>query len=221
MNRHNDIGLVRVNVGCGPRPTPGWTNIDNSPSVVLSRLPRGMSATLKRAGLLTETQLKVVDVARHHRVRRGSATRLPFSPESVDVIYSCHMLEHLDRNEAQAFLAECRRVLRPGGRLRLVVPDLAFFVDAYRRSGDADEFFAHLRVDQPRLPARRRFAAALVGFRGHRWMYDRQSLARLVEKAGFEEVDILEPGETRISDPGALDLREREDQSVYLEAMRN
>jgi hypothetical protein len=58
-----------------------------------------------------------------------------------------------------------------------------------------------------------------VGFRGHRWMYDRRSLKALVEGAGFAEVELLSLGETRLDDPAGLDLRERED-SLYLEAQR-
>jgi predicted SAM-dependent methyltransferase len=39
------------------------------------------------------------------------------------------MIEHLDRREARSFLAEARRVLRPGGVLRLAAPDLSRLVD--------------------------------------------------------------------------------------------
>ncbi|WP_413432513.1 class I SAM-dependent methyltransferase [Crateriforma spongiae] len=55
-----------------------------------------------------------------HDLRRG----LPFSDDSFDGIYSSHVLEHLTPASADAMLAECRRVLRPGGVLRIVVPDL-------------------------------------------------------------------------------------------------
>jgi hypothetical protein len=66
----------------------------------------------------------------------------------------------------------------------------------------------------------KKVADSLVGFRGHRWMYDKVSLRKLVEEAGFEDIEVLEPGETRIPDPGQLDLREREEGSIYLEARR-
>ncbi|OGR40274.1 MAG: hypothetical protein A2051_07695 [Desulfovibrionales bacterium GWA2_65_9] len=55
-----------------------------------------------------------------HDLRLG----IPSADESFDCVYSAHMLEHLPRHNAGAFLADCLRVLTPGGILRLVVPDL-------------------------------------------------------------------------------------------------
>jgi predicted SAM-dependent methyltransferase len=48
---------------------------------------------------------------------------LPFDRETAEEIFGSHVLEHLTFDEAQVFLAECFRVLKPGGRLGLVVPD--------------------------------------------------------------------------------------------------
>jgi len=50
----------------------------------------------------------------------------PWQPNSVDEIYSRHMLEHLDPEEANRALIAWFKVLRPGGLLRLIVPDLEF-----------------------------------------------------------------------------------------------
>lgn len=55
-----------------------------------------------------------------HDLRRS----IPFADAGFDCVYSAHMLEHFPRRGAPGFLAECLRVLRPGGILRLVVPDL-------------------------------------------------------------------------------------------------
>jgi predicted SAM-dependent methyltransferase len=129
------------------------------------------------------------------------------------------MLEHLGRDEARAFLLECHRVLRPGGSLRLVVPDLERYVNAYREDGDADRLIDSLRMAQSK--GQSTLARLLVGFRGHRWMYDSRSLKTFVEAAGFEDVELLAPGETRLEDPAGLDLREREGDSIYLEARKD
>jgi hypothetical protein len=51
-------------------------------------------------------------------------------------------------------------------------------------------------------------------------MYDGLSLKTLVEEAGFENVELLPPGKTGLDDPAGLDLREREEDSLYLEARR-
>jgi SAM-dependent methyltransferase len=55
-----------------------------------------------------------------HDLTRG----VPFPEASFDVVYHSHVLEHFHRDAAERFLRECRRVLRPGGVLRVAVPDL-------------------------------------------------------------------------------------------------
>ena len=80
-----------------------------------------------------------------------NATRLPFEPESVDVVYSCHMLEHLSKRQARIFLQEAYRVLKTSGVIRTVVPDLNFLVANYNKSGDASEFMNALHVTAPEL----------------------------------------------------------------------
>jgi len=46
-----------------------------------------------------------------------------FAPDTIDRILSEHMLEHLSESQAQTTLRECHRYLKPGGLLRLAVPD--------------------------------------------------------------------------------------------------
>ncbi|MCR4922701.1 MAG: methyltransferase domain-containing protein [Lachnospiraceae bacterium] len=50
--------------------------------------------------------------------------KLPFSDNEVDAIYSSHMIEHFTSDQAHSWLKECHRVLKPGGVIRLVAPDL-------------------------------------------------------------------------------------------------
>lgn len=49
---------------------------------------------------------------------------LPFDDEEIDVIYSSHVLEHLSRSAGQLLIRNCYKKLKPGGVLRIVVPDL-------------------------------------------------------------------------------------------------
>ena len=49
---------------------------------------------------------------------------LPFPEASFDVVYHAHVLEHFTRDEGAALMCEAARVLRPGGAIRVVVPDL-------------------------------------------------------------------------------------------------
>jgi len=132
------------------------------------------------------------------------------------------MLEHLDRAEARAFLGEVRRVLAPGAIVRLAVPDISRLVSGYLRSGDADAFVAStlLATSRPRGPVAR-LRAAVVGGRDHAWMYDGASLCQLLIANGFVDAQVLAAGETTIPLPAPLDLQERADESVYVEARRD
>ena len=66
---------------------------------------------------------------------------LPFSDETFDVVYHSHVLEHLTAADGERLMQECRRVLRSGGVVRVVVPDLetiaALYLEKLRRA-DAD-----------------------------------------------------------------------------------
>lgn len=64
---------------------------------------------------------------RAHDVRKP----LPFPNDSIDAVYTAHMLEHLDRKAAESAVREMWRVLCPGGVVRVVVPDLAGIATAY------------------------------------------------------------------------------------------
>src|SRR5262245_41816323 len=114
----------RANVGCGATPTEGWLNFDNSISVRLAGWTLLLSI-LKSLGLASQDALKFAAIVRLKGVVWADASRrIPVQSESLDVVYSSHMLEHLDPREAECFLNEIRRVLKPGGIIRLVVPDL-------------------------------------------------------------------------------------------------
>jgi predicted SAM-dependent methyltransferase len=64
---------------------------------------------------------------RQHDLRRG----LPYDNGRFDAVYHSHVLEHLTPEDAATLLAECGRVLRPGGVLRVAVPDLEGIAKAY------------------------------------------------------------------------------------------
>lgn len=116
---------VRVNIGCGRTPTEGWTNCDNSWSVRLAAAPPSAVRLLARLGVVGPVQLAFIEESRKARIRHVDATRgLDFADSSVDALYTSHMLEHLDEVEARDFLRDAYRVLRPGGVLRVVVPDI-------------------------------------------------------------------------------------------------
>ena len=114
--------MRRVNGRCGQRPTQGWRNFDNSLSLRLSKIPF-LPGVLHKLGLLESSQYEFIKFARENEIECGDATRaLPLPDESCEVLYSCHMIEHLDKKEADRFLKEVFRVLCPGGIMRIAAP---------------------------------------------------------------------------------------------------
>ncbi len=55
-----------------------------------------------------------------------------FANNSVDLVYASHVMEHIPRDKFKTTLTEWRRVLKPGGTLRLAVPDFDALVEIYK-----------------------------------------------------------------------------------------
>jgi SAM-dependent methyltransferase len=230
-------GRAMVNLGSSTRTAPGWTNIDSSPILRLGR-HRRLSRALWLLGLLSEY--------RYSRIRRldggcvvwNLARGIPYPDRTFDVVYHSHLLEHIDREQAPAFVAECFRVLKPGGAIRIVVPDLELLGRAYVKSLDGADPASDPEYDVtleqmfeqmvPRTPALRRQQPLVVRilenlFVGdtarcgtlHRWMYDRFSLERLLRQAGFGDIVTLDHRASRIPGWESFRLDIEGDGSAY------
>jgi SAM-dependent methyltransferase len=212
--------VTRLNIGCGATPTAGWTNYDNTLTLRLARVPR-LVPLLVRLGIMTPSQLAFARATRGGIRYADAVRRIPEPDASADAIYTSHMMEHLDRGEVRRFLAEARRVIAPGGVIRIAVPDIRYHVDRYLADGDADGLVERLYLSRPRAHTwQQKLTCLLAGERQHQWMYDGPSLVRLLAAAGFGDARVMMPGETMIENPGALDLAERAPESVFVEAKR-
>jgi predicted SAM-dependent methyltransferase len=99
-----------------------------------------------------------------------------FEDDSLDGIYASHVLEYFDRIEVEEVLAEWRRALRPGGFLRLAVPDFEALCGLYMKTGDLGLVIGPLYGRWCPTPG-------LVIH--HKTVYDFESLARILLKNGF------------------------------------
>ena len=218
MNTTNS--LVKINIGCGSTPIEGWFNYDNSFSIRLSKQPI-LYNILGSMGFISKNQREYINFLKHSSVIFANATKyIPHADKSVDVIYSCHMLEHLTKNDAINFLKESRRVLKNNGIIRTVIPDIKYLVNNYIKSKDADTFIENtfLTEEYPTLKSKIKYL--FLGSRNHQWMYDENSLSKSLTSAGFNKPQIMKPGHTNIKDHGKLDLSERATGSVCVEAFR-
>jgi predicted SAM-dependent methyltransferase len=114
---------------------------------------------------------------------------LPWHDNQVDHIYSEHFVEHLRfPGELEAFLAECLRVLRPGGIFEAGMPDAGRILMAYAR--DDRRFFEDQRRWHPNW-ARTPMDHVNYTFRQgreHQWAFDFETLRLRLEDAGFANV---------------------------------
>ncbi len=130
-----------------------------------------------------------VDIHPAADLRLDVRRRWPFADGSAVEVYAEHLFEHLAwPGDARHFLAEARRVLAPGGALRLSVPDLERHARAYVHH---DEAFR--RQFSPFLPPEAvTWGDALNHhfrqFGEHQYAYDADTLGMLLRDAGFDDV---------------------------------
>jgi SAM-dependent methyltransferase len=65
---------------------------------------------------------------------------LLFDSNSISLVYSSHFLEHIPFNQVPSFLKECYRVLKPGGVIRLVLPDFEEMCREYLTQLDGGDY---------------------------------------------------------------------------------
>jgi predicted SAM-dependent methyltransferase len=168
-----------------------FASLDNSPFLVLSWLPRGLTSWLGSTYAQSVEQY-VNARERGLFVFHDSWRRLALPDASVDHILCSHFLEHIYPDEATAVLRDFWRVLRPNGTLHIVLPSLDSMIDEYLdRRGDCDASDILVRsttLSQDRRPTRKLRLLEALGYEGlkHRWMYDGPAMANRLVATGFD-----------------------------------
>ena len=142
------------------------------------------------------------------------AKPLPLPAGSAHGVFSEHVLEHMPFEAGLGLLREARRVLRPGGIARIVVPDAGRLLASYVDGGRG--FIAATRGGRPTPMTA---VNELFYWYRHCWLYDAETLTLALEAAGFEQVRQRGFGDTDL--PGACpDTEDRRAESLYVEAVR-
>jgi hypothetical protein len=193
-----------MNIGCGPNvfPHPGWVNYDREDmSIYLGH----MMATVSSVGM-PDHQKRLVEYlqsgnqidCRVHDLRDGFSQHENGCAESI---YLGQVIEHVNNiYEAPTLIGECRRMLKPGGVLRITTPDLDLVIQAYLNGRMND--YAH---EQPAFYAAASPSAQLAHimygaagpkctwnhYEGHMFLYAKESMRDLLMAAGFSQAPVF------------------------------
>lgn len=190
----NSHGKVWLNVGSGARLLPGFVNLDSDWLVFLAPFYGALKPLLKHgAREWIETFRERRKTAKFRYTNCSKPLRV--EPESVDHILASHFLEHLYREDAVRVVDAFFAALKPGGTLHVIVPDIEeetrnylARVDEPNAADDLVKLMMFTSAKKPMLPLRLLYAFGLFGPM-HKWMYDRRSMVKLLESAGFRMLE--------------------------------
>lgn len=192
-----------IHLGCGPLvERTSWIDCDGSWNARINTLPAWMQRIIR--GSLKGINSKMYNWPAH--VRYVDLLKpLPFANNSVDAVYASHVWEHLYRKDAERATRQILRILKPGGILRLAVPNLEHYCRVYLSELGSAEAATRLNENLLLRPTFRptglkAFYAVFADFHSHKFMYDPPNLCALLEATGFIEVSKMECLESRISE---------------------
>lgn len=141
---------------------------------------------------------------------------LPVDDATFDAIVAIHVLQDLAWTELPTALAEIRRLLRPGGVLRLGLPDLDRAIDAYRR-GDAAYFHV---PDEDARSIGGKLITQIVWYGSVRTPFTFEFARDCLVDAGFREPVRCAFRETSHGEADLVALDNRERESLFVEALK-
>lgn len=203
-------GLVKINLGCGLRVASGWLNIDGSLNALIASWPNWTHRLVYRfSGSHNYYSLdEYCGILENHMfLYHDLSISLPLHEDSVDFIYSSHFFEHLFKDDAAMLLKLCARALKPGGTIRISIPDLAYAVSLYglgKKTEMLDDYFF--------VEGKGSYLAR------HKYMYDFDLLKVVLERAGFSNITRCEYQKGTTPDIQSLDVYP--ELSLFVEAKR-
>ena len=126
-----------------------------------------------------------------HDVRNG----LPmYQDNTVDLMMSSHLLEHLTRSDGKKLLEECYRVMKTGAIIRLAIPDTEIITQKYLDGTISDYRYVNTGVEKCEDDCDAYYNLLLAG---HETIYDAPALINLLEKTGFKNIVNISPFKSR------------------------
>lgn len=162
-----------------------------------------------------------LDAGSEPDVLANLARPLPFRDQVAWLMHTEDFIDQLELEQALQFLRECHRVLRPGGVLRVLSPDLEKLTTLYRQ--DPQEL-VRMWQQHVQLPLTLGSAAEVMNlgmrFAGHRFLYDPDTLTQAARRCGFEARQVAY-NESEIPELVGTDLRTPQNAlSLYFDLYR-
>jgi predicted SAM-dependent methyltransferase len=140
----------------------------------------------------------------------------PFPENRFRGIYTEHCLEHIDLDDLKKNLAEFYRLLKPGGRVRVVVPDGELYLDLYQKQKQGENV---------KMPYQEFYVSPMARINGlfrnhgHQFIHDFETFRILLAEVGFK--DIAKCSFMQGVEPILLkDSEYRRNESLYVEARK-
>jgi predicted SAM-dependent methyltransferase len=139
---------------------------------------------------------KTIDVA-----YMDATEPFPFLDNSLDYIYSEHMIEHITFEGGRFMINECFRTLKTGGKIRIATPDLLFLINLYTKEKSAvQNSYIHFSIERYFKDQVPPFDTLVINnFMhdwGHQFVHDEKSLNYLLKEAGFHSITRVSVGES-------------------------
>jgi predicted SAM-dependent methyltransferase len=166
----------------------------------------------RKKGVDGWTTVDIIGADINYDLRKG----LPLKDNSVDIIYSSHMLEHIQFDELLGFISECLRVLKKNGKFKVCVPNAELYINAYKNKINILE-----RVPNAYQPAivftgsfidQINYIAYMNG--QHKYLFDTENLQNILRLAGFSKVALRGFDRT-------VDAEDRKFESIFAEATKD
>jgi ubiquinone/menaquinone biosynthesis C-methylase UbiE len=203
---------MKYNLGCGGHLPDGWINVDYALGARLSKLPV-FKLINKKIGFFNidwDDNIYIHDLTK----------KFPWDTESAQYVYSSHTLEHMSKSDGRYFLEESYRILKKGGILRIVIPNLHHIIEEYLSGNiSADNFVIELDVLYTESESYLKNKLAPFFQYPHKCMYDTKTMLRILEEIGFT-VKSCKPFVSEIEDITNIENKERVIHAVIVEGIK-
>ena len=200
--------INKINLGCGLTVSQNWLNVDGSLNAFFSVLPKIILLFIYRfsgARRYFDFNNYYEILKNHIFLYHNLNVKLPFKPKSFKYAYCSHFLEHITKDQGEIFLKNIFNILEDNGVLRIVVPDLEFAISLYNS-------------DKEKMLKKYFFLNKKSFFSNHRYMYDYETLSKVLSKVGFNKIKRSEYKKSDFPDSDFLDSYPND--SLFIDAYK-